>query len=94
VESGRCIHTLTGHINTVRSIIFSPDGLMVASGGEDETIRLWNIETGVCIKTLKAERLYEGMNIKGVIGITEDRKATLKVLGAVESSEFVNLCPL
>ncbi|MFB8798009.1 MAG: NB-ARC domain-containing protein [Microcoleus sp.] len=83
VQSGHCIQTLTGHINTVRSVAFSADGLMLASGSEDETIKLWNIQTGVCIKTLKAERLYEGMNITSVKGITNDRKDTLKVLGAV-----------
>jgi WD40 repeat protein len=57
---------------------------MLASGSEDETIKLWNIETGICIKTLKAKRLYEGMNITGVTGV---QKTTLKALGAVENQE-------
>jgi len=87
VEIGRCIRTFTEHINTVRTVVFSPDGLTVASGSEDETIRLWNLETNVSTKILKAKRLYEGMNIAGVTGITDDRKATLKVLGAVENWE-------
>lgn len=85
VKSGDRLKTFTGHINTVRSVVFSADGLMLASGSEDETIKLWNIETLTYIKTLKAERLYEGMNIAGVTGITNDRKDTLKVLGAVEN---------
>ncbi len=85
VKSGACIKTFTEHKNTVRSVAFSADGLMLASGSEDETIKLWNIETLTYIKTLKAERLYEGMNIAGVTGITNDRKDTLKVLGAVEN---------
>jgi WD40 repeat protein len=88
VESGDCLRTFTGHEghkNRVRSVAFSPDGLMLASGSEDETIKLWNIETGIRIKTLQAKRLYEGMNITGVTGMTNDRKETLKVLGAVEN---------
>ena len=83
VKSGDSLKTFTEHENTVRSVAFSADGLMLASGSEDETIKLWNIETGTYIKTLKAECLYEGMNITGVTGITNDRKDTLKVLGAV-----------
>ena len=85
VESGDCIKTFTEHENRVRSVAFSPDGLMLASGSEDETIKLWNIEGDISIKTLKAERIYEGMNVTGATGITNDRKATLKVLGAVEN---------
>jgi WD40 repeat protein len=85
VKSGACLKSFTEHKNTVRSVAFSADGLMLASGSEDETIKLWNIETLTYIKTLKAEGLYEGMNITGVTGITNDRKATLKVLGAVEN---------
>jgi len=85
VKSGACLKSFKEHKNTVRSVAFSADGLILASGSEDETIKLWNIATRTYIKTLKAERLYEGMNITGVTGITNDRKATLKVLGAVEN---------
>ena len=85
VKSGACLKSFTEHKKTVRSVAFSADGLMLASGSEDETIKMWNIETFTYIKTLKAEGLYEGMNITGVTGITNDRKATLKVLGAVEN---------
>ncbi len=69
------------------SIAMSPDAENLVIGSDAKTLQLWNINTGVCIKTLKAERLYEGMNITGVTGITNDRKATLKVLGAVENIE-------
>ncbi len=31
-------------------------------------------------------RLYEGMNITGITGLTEAQKATLRALGAVEDS--------
>ena len=38
--------TLTGHMNDVHSIVFSPDGKTIASGSADETIRLWDAATG------------------------------------------------
>jgi hypothetical protein len=34
---------------------------------------------------LRPDRLYEGMNITGVTGLTEAQKATLKQLGAIEA---------
>jgi len=37
---------LTGHIGYVTSVCFSPDGRYIASGSDDRTIRLWDIETG------------------------------------------------
>lgn len=39
---------------------------------------------GRCLKTLRADRPYEGMNITGVTGVTEAQKASLKTLGALE----------
>jgi WD40 repeat protein len=77
---------LHGHIGWVRSVSFSPDGRVLVSGSQDETIKLWDVKTGECLKILRPERLYEGMNITGVTGLTEATKTTLKALGAVECS--------
>ncbi|NET58978.1 MAG: tetratricopeptide repeat protein [Symploca sp. SIO2E6] len=37
--------TLNGHRNEVTSVSFSPDGKMLASGSEDNTVKLWHLET-------------------------------------------------
>lgn len=47
-----CVHTLTGHINGVHSVAFSPDGQILASCGYDGTIKLWHTATGLQLRTL------------------------------------------
>ena len=39
-------HTLTGHTGGIRSVVFNPDGSMLASGSNDSTVRLWDAVTG------------------------------------------------
>jgi WD40 repeat protein len=41
-----CARILRGHDNRVQSVAFSPDGSQIASGSLDETVRIWNAQTG------------------------------------------------
>ncbi|NJN85349.1 MAG: WD40 repeat domain-containing protein [Leptolyngbyaceae cyanobacterium SL_7_1] len=45
--------TLAGHRGIVRSLSFSADGQILASGSDDTTIRLWDVSTGELIQTLE-----------------------------------------
>ena len=44
-----------GHKNWVKSVAFSPDGTMIASGNRDNTIKLRNLE-GRVLKTFEGHR--------------------------------------
>jgi WD40 repeat protein len=46
VATGVAVHSLSGHLDSINSLAFSPDGKTLASGGNDTQIKLWSVQTG------------------------------------------------
>ena len=43
---------MKGHSDYVFSVAYSPDGKRIISGSRDQTIKIWDTNTGECLKTL------------------------------------------
>ncbi|HRW10473.1 MAG TPA: hypothetical protein P5121_35455, partial [Caldilineaceae bacterium] len=84
VDSGQVVRALTGHTDRVRTLSFSPDGQMLASGSDDGELKFWDTETGRCLSTRRPDRPYERVQINGVTGLTPTQIHALKELGAVD----------
>ena len=52
-EFGQHLVTLTGQEWLVLNIAISPDGKTGLSASWDETIRLWDLDTGACLRTFE-----------------------------------------
>jgi WD40 repeat protein/transcriptional regulator with XRE-family HTH domain len=51
-QAGIPLTICQGHKDWVRSVAFSSDGNTILSGSDDQTIRLWNVASGQCNRTL------------------------------------------
>ncbi len=55
--TGRLLHSLSGHTNSVISASFSPDGRTIVTASRDKTALLWNTATGELLHTLSGHTL-------------------------------------
>lgn len=77
-------HKIPAHNRGVRGLQFWGKGARLASCSEDGCVILWNLEDGTSLRTLRAQRPYEGMRITGALGLTAAEKRNLIALGAVQ----------
>eukprot|EP01119_Soliformovum_irregulare_P025564 TRINITY_DN9508_c0_g1_i1.p1 TRINITY_DN9508_c0_g1~~TRINITY_DN9508_c0_g1_i1.p1 ORF type:complete len:470 (-),score=104.45 TRINITY_DN9508_c0_g1_i1:78-1487(-) len=54
----RCTSSLTGHTDAVLSVQFSPNGMQIASGSGDSTLRIWDSDTQLPIHTCKGHKQW------------------------------------
>lgn len=81
LSQGEEIRTLSGHSALIHSVTFSPDGQMLASGGNDQTIKLWNPNTEVTIRTLSATSPIDAVSFSpdGQLLASGERNNTIKL---------------
>jgi len=73
------LRTLSGHSKWVRSLSFSPDGSLLASGGADRVIRLWRISDG---KILRAFTGHTG----GILSVSFSPEGNLLASGSDDNT--------
>nr|VFK61705.1 MAG: WD domain-containing protein, G-beta repeat-containing protein [Candidatus Kentron sp. TUN]VFK70766.1 MAG: WD domain-containing protein, G-beta repeat-containing protein [Candidatus Kentron sp. TUN] len=72
-------HTLRGHTSNVHRMALSPDGRTLASPSVDKTVRLWEVESGRLLRTLKHQEAVvcvgwslDGMTLATGTGIAKN----------------------
>ncbi|KAL4732911.1 hypothetical protein BDV11DRAFT_210618 [Aspergillus similis] len=90
-QEGVCQRVLEGHEGDVLDVAFSRDGLTLASGSEDTTLRLWDPTTGANLKTLddrsgSVDRVAFTLNGKSVVSESSYGQLAIRNVetGAVE----------
>ena len=56
------VMVLRGHADDIRAVACSPNGDLIATGGNDCAVRVWNLRTGDCVSELKG-------HVAGVLGL-------------------------
>ncbi|HEY9695382.1 MAG TPA: WD40 repeat domain-containing protein [Oculatellaceae cyanobacterium] len=74
--------TLSGHTAPIRAIALSLDKQTLASGSDDQTIKLWNIKTGQLLRTINAHKdrvTSVAFTPNGKILTASDQENTIKL---------------
>jgi WD40 repeat protein len=60
--TGRRVRALKGHLGSLHSLAYSPDGRHLVSSGRDERVRLWEVESGKQVGQLGSDHILPFMS--------------------------------
>ncbi|XP_018357585.1 PREDICTED: ribosome biogenesis protein BOP1 homolog [Trachymyrmex cornetzi] len=71
-----------GHTDMVRSITVEPEGQFIASGGDDMLLKIWEVNTGRCLKTVPCGGVIRSVvwrpnQAMSLIAVAADKKVLL-----------------
>ncbi|VDP62556.1 unnamed protein product [Schistosoma mattheei] len=64
--SGKCVHSLTAHLDSVTTLSLNSKGTLLLSASHDCSIRIWDINTKLCIQEITGHRKKFGEAINAV----------------------------
>ncbi|KAJ6559801.1 WD40-repeat-containing domain protein, partial [Mycena capillaripes] len=86
------IAVLEGHMNWITSVAVSPDGKRIGSGSTDNTVRIWDAETGAALKepleghTNSVNSVAFSPNGKKIVSASSDK--TVRIWNAETGAAF------
>lgn len=78
------VRILKGHTNYVFCCNYNPQSNLIVSGSFDESVRVWDVKKGKCIKVLPAHS-------DPVSGVCFNRDGTLIVSGGYDGLMYIYL---
>lgn len=80
-SNGERLGTYQGHQGAIWTVDVSPNTKLLATGAADNTLKLWNIKTGECVKTWEfptaVKRCEFSEDGRQVLAVTEKRMGYL-----------------
>lgn len=71
------------HFYWIENIVFSKDDKFIVTGARDATIKIWDVESGVSIKTISTCRSYTGLRLTEASGLDSNSLRGLRERGAI-----------
>ncbi|KAH8175730.1 WD domain, g-beta repeat domain-containing protein [Sarocladium implicatum] len=93
-HNGERLGTYHGHVGAIWTVDVDPTSTMIASGSADNTIRLWEIKTGRCLKTWEfptaVKRVEFNEDGTKLLGVTEKRMGYLSNIVVIDINPDVD----
>lgn len=78
---------IQAHRTPVYTLTALPGSGLIASGGAEHIVKLWDIQTRALVDIMPFPRPYEGLILRGVVGISDAHKMALKSFGALVDND-------